>query len=253
MLKGTRTRGVRATAVASRIHVTELATLWRMDAFRRVAQTWFARASRIGADPSDTDDVRLRKALLVLVCLLILPAVLAMLGPRVNALAPNRLQGNPSPERWRALAGFVILVTGWHQADGVASLVIAAVMLHAAWGLLRESGRVFLEAAPRGVDVDAIGHAMVGVTGVHEVHDLHVWEVTSGFPALSAHVIVGQADDCHAARGALEQVLHDEFHIEHTTLQVEHEQPLLEIEVAQPRGRNSSAVDTGRPPGSGSP
>jgi cobalt-zinc-cadmium efflux system protein len=151
-----------------------------------------------------------------------------------------------------ALAGFVILVTGWHQADGVASLVIAAVMLRAAWGLLRESGRVFLEAAPRGVDVDAIGHAMVGVAGVHEVHDLHVWEVTSGFPALSAHVLVGQADDCHAARETLERLLHDDFHIEHTTLQVEHEQALLEIEVTQPRGRKTSAVDTGRPPGSGS-
>jgi cobalt-zinc-cadmium efflux system protein len=151
-----------------------------------------------------------------------------------------------------ALAGFVILVTGWHQADGVASLVIAAVMLRAAWGLLRESGRIFLEAAPRGVDPDAIGRAMIGVAGVHEVHDLHVWEVTSGFPALSAHVLVGEADDCHAARGALERLLHDDFQIEHTTLQVEHEQALLEIAVPQPRGRKSSAVDTGRPPGSGS-
>ncbi len=149
-----------------------------------------------------------------------------------------------------ALAGLVILLTGWHQADGVASLVIAAVMLRAAWGLLRESGRIFLEAAPRGVDPDAIGHAMLGVAGVREVHDLHVWEVTSGFPALSAHVLVGQGDDCHASREALEHLLHDDFHIEHTTLQVEHEQALLAIEVAQPRGRNSSAVDTGRPPGS---
>jgi cobalt-zinc-cadmium efflux system protein len=151
-----------------------------------------------------------------------------------------------------AVAGLLILVTGWRRADGVASLVIAAVMLRAAWGLLRESGRIFLEAAPRGVDVDAIGHAMVGVAGVTEVHDLHVWEVTSGFPALSAHVLVGHGDDCHAARDALEHLLHDRFDIEHTTLQVEHEQALLEIEVAQPRGRNSSAVETGRPPGSGS-
>jgi cobalt-zinc-cadmium efflux system protein len=151
-----------------------------------------------------------------------------------------------------ALAGLLIVLTGWRRADGVASLVIAAVMLRAAWGLLRESGRIFLEAAPRGVDPDAIGRAMVGVAGVHEVHDLHVWEVTSGFPALSAHVLVGHDDDCHAARSALERLLHDRFAIEHTTLQVEHEPALLEIEVAQPRGRKSSAVDTGRPPGSGS-
>jgi cobalt-zinc-cadmium efflux system protein len=125
----------------------------------------------------------------------------------------------------------VILVTGWHQADGVASLVIAAVMLRAAWGLLRESGRVFLEAAPRGVDVDAIGHAMVGVAGVHEVHDLHVWEVTSGFPALSAHVLVGTQQNCHDTRRELERLLHQEFAIEHTTLQVDHEGgDLLHIE-----------------------
>jgi cobalt-zinc-cadmium efflux system protein len=151
-----------------------------------------------------------------------------------------------------AVAGLVILLTGWHQADGVASLFIAAVMLRAAWGLLRESGRIFLEAAPRGVDVESIGRAMIGVAGVKEVHDLHVWEVTSGFPALSAHVLVGRDDDCHEARAALERLLHDDFEIEHTTLQVEHQPALLQIETAQPRGRNSSAVETGRPPGSGS-
>jgi cobalt-zinc-cadmium efflux system protein len=158
-----------------------------------------------------------------------------------------------------ALAGLVILVSGWRRADGVASLFVALVMLRAAWALLRESGRVFLEAAPRGVDVDAIGRAMVGVRGVQEVHDLHVWEVTSGFPALSAHVLVGHDDDCHGARATLERLLHDSFAIEHTTLQVEHEPALLQIEGTEAggpgppyRGRNSSAVDTGRPPGSGS-
>jgi cobalt-zinc-cadmium efflux system protein len=121
-----------------------------------------------------------------------------------------------------ALAGLVIVITGFDRADGVASLFVAAVMLRAAWGLLRESGRVFLEAAPRGLDVDAIGRAMVAVPSVVEVHDLHVWEVTSGFPALSAHVLVGHENDCHAARRALEAVLHDHFGIEHTTLQVDH-------------------------------
>src|SRR6201995_4938953 len=110
-----------------------------------------------------------------------------------------------------AVAGLVILLTGWRQADGVASLVIAAVMLRAAWGLLRESGRIFLEAAPRGVDVDAIGRAMVGVAGVTEVHDLHVWEVTSGFPALSAHVLVGEDVNCHAIRRGMEALLHQRF------------------------------------------
>src|SRR3954449_11997499 len=110
-----------------------------------------------------------------------------------------------------AIAGLVILLTGFDRADGIASLFVAAVMLRAAWALLRDSGRIFLEAAPRGVDVGAIGNAMIAVPGVREVHDLHVWEVTSGFPSLSAHVLVGSEDDCHAARGDLETLLHDDF------------------------------------------
>jgi cobalt-zinc-cadmium efflux system protein len=134
-----------------------------------------------------------------------------------------------------ALAGLVIILTGFDQADGIASLFVAAVMLRAAWSLLRDSGRIFLEAAPRGVDVDAIGNAMASQPGVTEVHDLHVWEVTSGFVALSAHVRVGQDKDCHVARRALERLLHESYHIDHTTLQVDHEGgDLLQIE--QPEG-----------------
>jgi cobalt-zinc-cadmium efflux system protein len=130
-----------------------------------------------------------------------------------------------------AIAGLVILLTGFDRADGIASLFVAAVMLRAAWALLRDSGRIFLEAAPRGVDVDAIGKAMVGQPGVTEVHDLHVWEVSSGFVALSAHVQVGRDNDCHAARRELETLLHDTYEIEHTTLQVDHEGgELLQIE-----------------------
>ena len=133
-----------------------------------------------------------------------------------------------------AIAGFVILLTGFDRADGIASLFVAAVMLRAAWGLLRDSGRIFLEAAPRGVDVDAIGKAMVGQAGVTEVHDLHVWEVCSGFVALSAHVQVGRDNDCHAARRELETLLHDTYEIEHTTLQVDHEGgELLQIDVTE--------------------
>ena len=90
-----------------------------------------------------------------------------------------------------AIAGAVVLATGFGRADGIAALFVAALMLRAAYMLLKESGRVFLEAAPRGLDPDAIGRKMAGWPGVAEVHDLHVWEVTSGFPSLSAHVIVG--------------------------------------------------------------
>ena len=132
-----------------------------------------------------------------------------------------------------AVAGAVILVTGFDRADGIASLIVAAVMLRSAAGLLRDSGRVFLEAAPRGLDPDAIGRAMIDRPEVVEVHDLHVWEVTSGFPALSAHVLVGRDSDCHAARRDLEAMLRDRFEIEHTTLQVEHQGgELLAIETS---------------------
>jgi cobalt-zinc-cadmium efflux system protein len=130
-----------------------------------------------------------------------------------------------------AVAGAVILATGYGRADGIASLFIAAIMLRSAYRLLKASGRVFLEAAPEGLDVDAIGRAMVAVPCVTEVHDLHIWEVSSGFPALSAHVLVGDGDDCHQARRVLEQMLFERFGIEHTTLQVGHEGgELLSIE-----------------------
>jgi cobalt-zinc-cadmium efflux system protein len=128
-----------------------------------------------------------------------------------------------------AVAGVVIIATGFTRADPIASLLVAAIMLKAAYALLRASGRVFLEAAPEGSDPDAIGRALVREDGVVEVHDLHVWEVGSGFPALSAHVLVGAEVDCHAARRSLEALLHERFEIEHTTLQVDHvavERPL---------------------------
>jgi cobalt-zinc-cadmium efflux system protein len=135
-----------------------------------------------------------------------------------------------------AIAGAVVLATDFGRADGIAALFVAALMLRAAYVLLKESGRVFLEASPRGLDPQEIGRRMAAHPGVAEVHDLHVWEVTSGFPSLSAHVIVGQDTDCHDVRRTLESMLHDAFEIDHTTLQVEHEGgELLEIEIS-PRG-----------------
>ena len=121
-----------------------------------------------------------------------------------------------------AIAGAVILATGFARADGIASLVIAAIMFRAAYGLLRDSGRVLLEAAPEGMDVDAIGKSLAGHPRVTNVHDLHVWQIGSGFPALSAHVLVAPGDDCHGVRAELERLLHSEFGIDHTTLQVDH-------------------------------
>ena len=121
-----------------------------------------------------------------------------------------------------AVAGALIVATGWTRADGVAALVVAAIMLRSAWGLLRDSGRVLLEAAPEGLDVPEIGRALAGHPHVASVHDLHVWEISSGFPSLSAHVLVHEGDDCHAIRRELEHLLRQRFHIDHSTLQVDH-------------------------------
>jgi cobalt-zinc-cadmium efflux system protein len=121
-----------------------------------------------------------------------------------------------------ALAGGLILVTGWDRFDPIASLLVAGLMLWSSVQLLRESTLIFLERAPRDVDPEAIGRALVSEEGVVEVHDLHVWTVTSGFPALSAHVLVEPGADCHAARRRLEQTLAERFGLTHTTLQVEH-------------------------------
>jgi len=121
-----------------------------------------------------------------------------------------------------AIAGVVILATGWVRADAVAALLVAAIMLRASYALLRDSGRVLLEAAPEGMSVEAIGRALAAHPHVDSVHDLHVWEVGSGFPSLSAHVLVHPGDDCHEIRRELAETLARQFGIEHTTLQVDH-------------------------------
>jgi cobalt-zinc-cadmium efflux system protein len=121
-----------------------------------------------------------------------------------------------------AVAAIVILTTGFLRADPLVSLLIAAIMIRSGWGLVLASGRVFLEAAPHGIDPNEVGTALAGMPGVVEIHDLHVWEVASGFAALSAHVLVEQDADCHAARRELEALLRDRFALRHTTLQVDH-------------------------------
>ncbi len=133
-----------------------------------------------------------------------------------------------------AIAAIVIITSGFLRADAIASLLIAAVMLYASYGLLRASVRVIMEAAPEGIDPDAIGRMLAGQPGVTEVHDLHVWEVTSGFPAISAHIVVDAGHDCHEVRRELSQLLKARFHLAHSTLQVEHArapQPPMQIEV----------------------
>jgi cobalt-zinc-cadmium efflux system protein len=121
-----------------------------------------------------------------------------------------------------AAAGVVILLTGWNRVDPIVSLLVAALILVSAGRLLRESTAVLLESAPVGIDPDAVGRAIVAEPSVVEAHDLHVWEVTSGFPALSAHVLVEPGADCHAVRRGIERMLLERFALSHTTLQVDH-------------------------------
>src|SRR5205085_8141100 len=129
-----------------------------------------------------------------------------------------------------AIAATVMLASGFDRADSIAARLVAALMTPAAWGLLRASARIFFGAAPAGIDVEQIGRALAASPGIASVHDLHVWELTSGFPALSAHVVVGAREDCHERRAELDALLHERFGIDHATLQVEHEQGLLTIE-----------------------
>jgi cobalt-zinc-cadmium efflux system protein len=131
-----------------------------------------------------------------------------------------------------ALSGAVILLTGFSAADPIAALVVSLLMLRSGWSLLRASVNVLLEGSPRGVRTEDVGRALAGAPGIVEVHDLHVWEVTTGFSAIAAHVLVAPGDDCHARRRDLELLLGERFGIEHTTLQVDHESEpeLLDIE-----------------------
>jgi cobalt-zinc-cadmium efflux system protein len=121
-----------------------------------------------------------------------------------------------------AVAGAIVLSTGFDRADGIAALIVAALMLRSGYGLLRDSGRVLLEAAPAGLDPEEVGRALASEPHVVEVHDLHLWEVSSGFPSLSAHVLVRRECDCQAHRRQLAGLLRERFGIEHSTLQVEH-------------------------------
>jgi len=135
-----------------------------------------------------------------------------------------------------ALAGGVILLTGWHRADAIAALVVAGLMVYAGIGLIRAAGRIFLEAAPAGTDPSDIGRAMAAVPGVREVHDLHVWDLGAGAAALSAHLVVEDSFDCHQVAHGVRGVLADYHQIGHATLQADHrhtDQPLVTDDCAR--------------------
>jgi cobalt-zinc-cadmium efflux system protein len=124
-----------------------------------------------------------------------------------------------------AAAGIIILTTGFTRADAIASLIVVALMGKAAWGLLRDSGRVLLEAAPQGIDLTDIRTHLLERGHVHDVHDLHVWTVTSNLPALSAHVVLDDScfTDGHAPQllDELQHCLVGHFDVVHSTFQLE--------------------------------
>ena len=127
------------------------------------------------------------------------------------------------------VAALVVLTTGWQGADPLAGLLIGLLVLASTVGIVRESIGILLEGTPAGIDPRAVGGAMGSSPGVVGVHDLHIWTITSGFPALSAHVLVEPRADCHAIRRELEVLLRERFELTHTTLQVEHAPGLVSL------------------------
>jgi cobalt-zinc-cadmium efflux system protein len=124
-----------------------------------------------------------------------------------------------------AIAGALILATGWDRFDPIASLVVAVLIFWSAASLLRESTRILLEGSPGSIDPHELERELLAVPQVVEVHDLHVWTVSTGFPALSAHVLVEDGADCHAIRRTLAAMVAEQHDLSHSTLQVEHVRP----------------------------
>lgn len=119
------------------------------------------------------------------------------------------------------VAGLLIALTGWVAADAIASIAVAALIVVGAARVLRDAVRVLLEVAPAGVEVEAIGRRLCALDGVADVHDLHVWEISDGFPMLATHVVVEPGVDQHAMLHRMERILRDEFDIAHVTIQID--------------------------------
>ena len=139
-------------------------------------------------------------------------------------------------------ASIVILTTGWRQADPIFGALIGALVLVSAWPIVRDSVRILLEQAPADIDAAEVGRAILGTPGVVQAHDLHIWTITSGFPALAVHVLVGPEQDCHERRRAIETMLRERFDIDHTTIQVDHQEPGPLLQIA-----GAGAPSRGRP------
>jgi cobalt-zinc-cadmium efflux system protein len=119
-------------------------------------------------------------------------------------------------------AAVIILVSGWYPADPIMSCLVAVLILVGSWRLVRESVDVLLEAVPPGIDFDALRRAIAEIPGVEEVHDLHVWTLTSGYLAMSGHAIITDPGDHKRILQQVHSRMHEDFGINHVTMQVEH-------------------------------
>ena len=141
------------------------------------------------------------------------------------------------------VAGVLVIAFGWQRADPVTSIAVGVLVLVSSWSVLREATGILMEQTPSGVDAAEVGRALAGHPHVVGVHDLHIWTITSGFPSLSAHVLVEPGADCHSIRAELEVLLRERFGLDHTTLQVEHAQGLVNVgePVVSPRAPSFTA------------
>jgi cobalt-zinc-cadmium efflux system protein len=120
-------------------------------------------------------------------------------------------------------AGAIMLATGWYLADPLISMFIGALILYSSWSLIKDSLSVLMQSVPKGIRLDEVRQTIEAVDGVHKVHDLHVWAVTSDIYTLSAHAVVENGGDFHEVLNGIEDTLKVRFNIEHTTIQLETE------------------------------
>jgi cobalt-zinc-cadmium efflux system protein len=120
-------------------------------------------------------------------------------------------------------AGLIMLATDWYLADPLISIFIGALILYSSWSLVKDSLSVLMQAVPKGIDLEEVRQTIEAVAGVHKVHDLHVWAVTSDILTLSAHAVVDNGGDFHAVLNGIEETLKERYNIEHVTIQLETE------------------------------
>ncbi|HSJ24178.1 MAG TPA: cation diffusion facilitator family transporter [Longimicrobiales bacterium] len=141
-------------------------------------------------------------------------------------------------------AALIILATGWYVADPLISVFVALLILAGAWRLMRESVDILLEAVPRGIDIGAVHRAILDVDGVHDVYDLHVWTLTSGYLSMSGHALIRDPARHQSVLQEIHDVMHSRFNISHVTVQIDHE-TLVPLTRTQPDRAGARRTNNG--------